>query len=754
MSNARPLTRCESKPNKASKATGKRKPSSEKRRDKACEAARKKTRTDQRSDAKRASAPEADRNGIREAIVEAAKNGESIKKRKRSLSDVDGRGKGVSIGTASRRLGVPASDLKQLAKDNGLSPIPSKSGNAKRYLLEDLACLIDTDEYRNVCERRRAQAEAMEMDKRLAKQVIAETKARISDGVVVSVRERLQAPKTAVLYTGPTNSGKTYRAIEDLKRRYEENPDGIYVYAGPLRMLAYEVYEKLAAIYGEELVGFVTGEEQINPSAQIRCCTVEMAPQEGELLILDEAHWMVDDDRGQHWTNLLVGGAYKHFRVITADEAHDAIEELLSDADEIETVRCERMTPLVYGGRIDVKEIPPRTAVVAFSRKSVYSIAREISKSSPLRVGVLYGALPIRVRKEQIERYIAGAYDIMVTTDVIGHGINLPIDNVVFAETSKYDGHRKRRLMVWEAAQIAGRAGRYGYGDAGTVYSLEGIGYASPDQDVARAGVSAGCGATGTDLVSDRAYVTPQLADLRIYEPSELAYALQCWQSKADDALEGRSVKSAPMTDRFELIRAISAYSGAPATPWSQTPGQWHLTLEQLWSLSGAPLDPEGDVLVDIVSWANSGDQEGSDVLEARFISMRASYRAFVAEEKARSEAVMKKCEETYASAQQLTTVFNVFGTLGTLNVEDVEALMDEVEDEMLERLDEASAKEPSGACVLCGAPCEPWHELCDRCYSALRGDRAFAGCYGDIGKARGVRSGKGEKYSWRIGAA
>ena len=68
--------------------------------------------------------------------------------------------------------------------------------------------------------------------------------------------------------------------------------------------------------------------------------------------------------------------------------------------------------------------------------------------------------MPPLAREQQVAKLRRGELDFIVTTDVIGHGINLPLCSVVFAETDKYDGISRRPLMLWEAAQIAGRAGR------------------------------------------------------------------------------------------------------------------------------------------------------------------------------------------------------------------------------------------------------------------------------------------------------
>ena len=106
--------------------------------------------------------------------------------------------------------------------------------------------------------------------------------------VTITLPSREVPPERVVAHLGPTNSGKTHAALDELVA------NGVGVYAGPLRMLAQEAHRRLGQRIGEERVGLVTGEERVNEGAPIICCTVEMAPQAGELLVLDEIQWADD----------------------------------------------------------------------------------------------------------------------------------------------------------------------------------------------------------------------------------------------------------------------------------------------------------------------------------------------------------------------------------------------------------------------------------------------------------------------------
>lgn len=417
----------------------------------------------------------------------------------------------------------------------------------------------------------------------------------------------------------------------------------------------------------------------------------------GTSLVLDEAHWMVDQDRGQYWTNLLVGGEYDRFYVITAQEAEDTVERLLSDALSRDSTHFERLTPIAYGGTLKMADIAPRTAVIAFSRRGVYDLARRIGRTTGLHCGILYGALPLDVRREQIDKYMNGTYDVMVTTDVIGHGINLPIDNVVFSQTDKFDGTMHRDLYLWEAAQIAGRAGRYGMTELGKVYALDDDNntqrhHNNCDSQLVNNAVLAARGDIRTDLSITDAFVTPRLFDLGVNESMDLMLALNVWSDKAKETLSPRGITSAPMRERKRLLTAIADFSGAPLYPWSRSVTDWTLTPSLVWTLSGAPLDPDGDALYHIVCWACDNDPFASEWLEC-FFHMHET-RTDIAREISSPEDSAYELERIYSSLSQLRMVGLACGTLGTLDIGDVERLDAVVSDSIGETIQAVGASQ------------------------------------------------------------
>lgn len=604
-------------------------------------------------------------------------------------SDAHGGDRLLTIAEGGEYLGITGAALKRVILKENVFPDgrrPGEYGNVvSLYSIDTLEHVADTAAF----EKEHAKHNANRIQRLNAaaasEEHIAESRERVAAHIHVSVRQRTSIPSKSVLYIGPTNSGKSYHAIEELVSDYEKDPDGLYVYAGPLRMLAYEVYEKLCDRIGIDDVGFVTGEEQINQDAHIRCCTVEMAPMEGTSLVLDEAHWMTDPDRGQYWTNLLVGGEYDSFYVIAAEEAEPAVASLLSDTMHQDVIHCNRLTPLEFGGTIGITQLPPRSAIVAFSRRGVYDVARDVSRTTGMRCGVLYGALPLDVRREQIERYVNGEYDVMATTDVIGHGINLPIDNVVFAQTDKFDGVSHRSLYLWEAAQIAGRAGRYGMTDIGHTYALE---YGLPgsgahcNADLVKQATLAACGKIPTDLAIDKALVTPRFGDLGITDTQDMMLALDEWSRLASERLSSMGITAAPMRERKRLLSAMAGFAGAPVWPWSRAICDWALSPELAWSLSGAPLDPDGEALYHIVCWASDAQPETSPWLEDYFDMISGQVDSIAGWDDSPQEKAAD-LERAYSNLMQLKMINVVCGTLGTLSIGDVEALIDDVSNQI-----------------------------------------------------------------------
>ncbi len=263
----------------------------------------------------------------------------------------------------------------------------------------------------------------------------------------------MQSSVTAIL--GPTNTGKTHYAIE----RMLGHRTGII--GLPLRLLAREVYDRIVSLRGPSVVALVTGEERIvPPRAQYWVCTVEAMPTGlgAEFLAVDEIQLCADPERGYIFTDrLLHARGLSETLFLGADTMRGRIASLVP---EVQFMRRDRLSQLTYTGTKKISRMPPRSAIVSFSVDSVYAIA-ELLRRQKGGAAVVMGALSPRTRNAQVELYQNGDVDYLVATDAIGMGLNLDINHVALAGTSKFDGKRHRDLMPNELAQIAGRAGRF-----------------------------------------------------------------------------------------------------------------------------------------------------------------------------------------------------------------------------------------------------------------------------------------------------
>jgi ATP-dependent RNA helicase SUPV3L1/SUV3 len=257
---------------------------------------------------------------------------------------------------------------------------------------------------------------------------------------------------TAVL--GPTNTGKTHLAIE----RMLAHSSGVI--GLPLRLLAREVYNKIADRAGSDAVALVTGEEKIKPPRpRFWVSTVEAMPRDLDVsfLAVDEIQIAADLERGHVFTDRVLNRRGRDETLLLgAATMRSIIERLLPGAN---IVTRPRLSQLEFAGDRKITRQPRRTAIVAFSADEVYAIA-ELIRRQHGGAAVVLGSLSPRTRNAQVAMFQNGDVDYLVATDAIGMGLNLDVDHVAFASDRKYDGYQFRRLNPAEFAQIAGRAGR------------------------------------------------------------------------------------------------------------------------------------------------------------------------------------------------------------------------------------------------------------------------------------------------------
>ncbi len=258
---------------------------------------------------------------------------------------------------------------------------------------------------------------------------------------------------TAVL--GPTNTGKTYLAIETMLS-FESGMIGF-----PLRLLAREVYDKIIKKIDLTKVALITGEEKIIPSnAKYYLCTVESMPIDKnlEFVAIDEIQMCSDFERGHIFTDRLLNLRGEKLTMLLGSST---MKKIISNLNaDIEFINKKRLSKLTYVGHKKISRIDRKSAIIAFSTEEVYAIA-ELIRRQKGGAAIVMGSLSPKTRNAQVALFQSGDVDFLVATDAIGMGINMDLDHVFFSNLKKFDGKKLRRLNSSEIGQIAGRAGRY-----------------------------------------------------------------------------------------------------------------------------------------------------------------------------------------------------------------------------------------------------------------------------------------------------
>ncbi|GIN61126.1 hypothetical protein J27TS8_11190 [Robertmurraya siralis] len=274
---------------------------------------------------------------------------------------------------------------------------------------------------------------------------------------------RLGSDIRYVLHIGDTNTGKTFHALEQMKKA----SSGLYL--APLRLLALEVFDKLNSD-GVPCTLKTGEEEKAIQGARHFSCTVEMFHEKEyfDVVVIDEAQMISDKDRGFSWYKAITKANAREVHIVGSKSLQEMVCRLLGDAD-IEIKEYSRDIPLQVEKRLfTLEQTKKGDALVCFSRKRVLETASRLQNSG-FPVSVIYGSMPPETRKKEMQRFIDGETKVIVATDAIGMGLNLPIRRIVFLESEKFDGTKRRRLTSQEIKQIAGRAGRKGIYDVGKV---------------------------------------------------------------------------------------------------------------------------------------------------------------------------------------------------------------------------------------------------------------------------------------------
>jgi ATP-dependent RNA helicase SUPV3L1/SUV3 len=266
-----------------------------------------------------------------------------------------------------------------------------------------------------------------------------------------------------IFHAGPTNSGKSYGALKE----FENGKKSCYL--APLRLLAWEVYDKFK---DKLLISLITGEEKtIGDFDTHTSSTIEMAnyQEEYEVGIIDEIQMIADPQRGWAWTKALLLLNAEKIYLCGDESALKVIKDILKiTGDSLEVKHHKRKTPLELMKKpIGFTSLEKGDAIVTFSRKNIFLLKDILENEYNKKVSVIYGMLSPEVRKEEAERFVRGESDILIATDAIGMGLNLPIKRVFFSTLEKYYNKQSHILSISDIKQISGRAGRYGLHENG-----------------------------------------------------------------------------------------------------------------------------------------------------------------------------------------------------------------------------------------------------------------------------------------------
>ncbi|KAK6457151.1 mitochondrial RNA helicase [Scheffersomyces xylosifermentans] len=275
--------------------------------------------------------------------------------------------------------------------------------------------------------------------------------------------EARKMKRKIIMHVGPTNSGKTYNSL----KRLAEAKTGYY--AGPLRLLAREIYEKFLSekvrcnlITGEEVIPCM---DKFGKVSGISSGTIEMIPlhKKMDICVIDEIQMIADPSRGSIWTNALLGVLAKEIHLCGEESAVPLIKKIAKiTGDEVEVKKYKRLGDLKVADKaVSYNKLEKGDCLVAFSKHKILQLKCEIERRTKFSVGVVYGALPPEIRSEQSRKFNSGEFDILVASDAVGMGLNLKIKRIIFQTVRKFDGKGMTNLTVSSLKQIAGRAGRF-----------------------------------------------------------------------------------------------------------------------------------------------------------------------------------------------------------------------------------------------------------------------------------------------------
>ncbi len=156
-----------------------------------------------------------------------------------------------------------------------------------------------------------------------------------------------------VLVTAPTGSGKTWIAREEIRRLIEAGKRAWYT--SPLKALTNSKYQEFSAEFGVERVGILTGDRKENSDAPLIVGTTEIYRNQlfdslraghdvrADLVVLDEAHYLADEDRGHVWEEAIILSPPR-VRLLLLSATIGNVDEFAQWMEEVRGVSCRVVT--------------------------------------------------------------------------------------------------------------------------------------------------------------------------------------------------------------------------------------------------------------------------------------------------------------------------------------------------------------------------------------------------------------------------
>ncbi len=336
-----------------------------------------------------------------------------------------------------------------------------------RIVRAELQHADETDEPEDVLRRIRERSRKLDFEAREKEHV----RRMVHERHLVAYKEYFPEARSLgrelTLFVGPTNSGKTWNALNALV----QGESGVYL--APLRLLALEGQDEIEK--RGRRASFITGEERdIVEGATFIASTIEMLDPRRvyDGAVIDEVQLLTDEDRGWAWCQALVGVAAKQVYMTGSADCIPLVQAMAEYLDEpLRILPLERFTPLTaLDDPTPLAQVEPGTALIAFSRRDVLTLKAMLERR--FAVSVIYGNLTPEVRREEARRFREGESQVLVSTDAIAMGLNLPIRTVLFSTLEKWNGKEEVQLSPAEILQIAGRAGRFGKHEEGFAGAL------------------------------------------------------------------------------------------------------------------------------------------------------------------------------------------------------------------------------------------------------------------------------------------